>query len=1210
MNLAGKKNFYYSLAVFIILLLTGYFISVYILETYNSKDNVVPKFEKAYYKTLNKLIYIDTSIYNLKESNRAEYWDEINKIISNDDVYVFVFEYDSLNYWNTNEILPLQGEIFERKAGITKLNGGWYQFYHSFRGGKDIFLFKKILKRSPVNNKFFTDYFDSDYIISPTVILTGNQSIADVNIFSKNGDFLVGFVLKYYLPVNTKTANILSLILILAFIFTGLFITVIYTKLNISAVTKIVTSLFYFIALYSIYSVYSKHSGINHSIFFKGFDNIAFIISNRGGALLFSFYVSFWFFIIYKALSSLKLKIERIKYLILTTGVTYFILLGLILIFREFYFRTVEPGGIAMAFLIKKDFVELIFLLSIAFSVFLVLLSFVSLIHRERKNILKTYVVTFIFFVTTLVFFVFYGLPLYPTLSVLVLMLLFPAVIYFTPSKQRNLVLLRWLSTVLLISGVFTVLINRTFFEVNNNNQKNIAKALVSNFDITLNKTFKKVSFKIKNDPVLITMMKDTVKDEEVINYLMERYFKDIFNNYDIQATLCRKGYLLELQPEGNVVECSDFFESVKNKSYRANEDSTLYLIDNESENVYYLGVINLAADSLHQDKLYIEFYSSIIPSDLSYIKILQNGRKDFDISGYTLAKFRDNELVYQYGDYEYHNSIISDTSQYNTFLKKNGYIHYIIDLPGNKILVVSRPETGLNEKFSTFSLLFILFIISGVIFYVLYFGKDTLKIIKHSFGTRLQLFFISTIIFLFIAIAFVTGFNFYKIRNSVITNQLNEKTKSILQEIQYNFPEDKFVHFTGEKLNSLLKELSLIFYTDINLYSNDGYLMGTTQPEIYEKGILAPVIYPEGYKKIALEGKLVFMDTESIGELKYYSSYVPVSFGNAGIDAILNIPYLTKQGMIKKSFFLMFFNYLNFFVLIAIAGMFIAIIVSRALTKPLAMVQKSLASTGLEKKNQEIDWSQKDDEIGMLIDEYNKMLRKLEKSADLLKRSERESAWREIAQQIAHEIRNPLTPMKLNVQYLQKSFKEKDEKFDEKFKSLTRSLITQIESLNDIASMFSDLAKYTTTQKENIDLVPLIKSSVLIYKTGYNVDITFVPDVDKAIIKGREPELLRVFNNIIKNAVQAINDDDGKITITLKERDDYYEIKIKDTGKGISDDMKSKIFSPYFTTKTSGTGIGLAIVKNIINETEGEISFYSEEGKGTVFTIKFKKAL
>ena len=236
-------------------------------------------------------------------------------------------------------------------------------------------------------------------------------------------------------------------------------------------------------------------------------------------------------------------------------------------------------------------------------------------------------------------------------------------------------------------------------------------------------------------------------------------------------------------------------------------------------------------------------------------------------------------------------------------------------------------------------------------------------------------------------------------------------------------------------------------------------------------------------------------------------------------------------------------------------------------------------------------------------------MVDKLEQSADLLKHSERESAWREVAKQIAHEIKNPLTPMKLNVQYLEKSFKNKDPEFASKIDSISKSLIVQIDTLDNVAEMFSNFAKAKSLEFEEVDLKNILTSSISLFdkKSNISININFGENCDTLITLGFEKDILRVINNLIKNAVQAIeNNTSGIIDIIVSHETKYIELSISDNGKGIPDDMKSSIFQPYFTTKTSGTGLGLAIVKNIMNEIGGEVYFKSKIGTGTTFYLKF----
>jgi len=301
-----------------------------------------------------------------------------------------------------------------------------------------------------------------------------------------------------------------------------------------------------------------------------------------------------------------------------------------------------------------------------------------------------------------------------------------------------------------------------------------------------------------------------------------------------------------------------------------------------------------------------------------------------------------------------------------------------------------------------------------------------------------------------------------------------------------------------------------------------------------------------------------------------------------------------------------MVYNYLNIFVLLGILGAFMALIIAKILTRPLAMLQRSLSEIQIDKKNEPLVWDN-DDEIGHLISEYNLMVKKIEESAGILKRSERETAWREMAQQVAHEIRNPLTPMKLNIQYLQKVYKDSKEDFNQKWSSLSSSLIDQIEALNEVAATFSDLASNNMRDREKVDVVQLLQSAIDIYKNNEKVTIRLKDHAGHVFVMARPNELLRVFNNLVKNAVQSILPGEGEVEISITRLENTIEIKISDTGRGISEEMKHRVFQPYFTTKSGGTGVGLAIVKSILTEMGGKITFVSRAGEGTQFTLYLK---
>ena len=232
-------------------------------------------------------------------------------------------------------------------------------------------------------------------------------------------------------------------------------------------------------------------------------------------------------------------------------------------------------------------------------------------------------------------------------------------------------------------------------------------------------------------------------------------------------------------------------------------------------------------------------------------------------------------------------------------------------------------------------------------------------------------------------------------------------------------------------------------------------------------------------------------------------------------------------------------------------------------------------------------------------------MIDELEKSAELLARSERESAWREMARQVAHEIKNPLTPMKLSVQYLQKAWDEKGPDWDQRLRRFTEKMTEQIDTLSDIASDFSDFAKIHTVVNEELDLNEIMETAISMYKDIPSVSISFHHAGFPCLIEGDRKQLIRVLTNLLNNSVQAIEEGKrGKIDLFLSKKGNWFLVQIEDNGVGINPEEAGKIFQPNFTTKSSGMGLGLAIVRSIILSHGGEISFSSKPGVSTVFTI------
>ena len=297
--------------------------------------------------------------------------------------------------------------------------------------------------------------------------------------------------------------------------------------------------------------------------------------------------------------------------------------------------------------------------------------------------------------------------------------------------------------------------------------------------------------------------------------------------------------------------------------------------------------------------------------------------------------------------------------------------------------------------------------------------------------------------------------------------------------------------------------------------------------------------------------------------------------------------------------------SYIILFILAAV----VAYLLSTYITKSLQEIVTKMKGIQLGGKNDEIEWNS-EDEIGALVSQYNVMLLELEKSANLLAQEERESAWREMAKQVAHEIKNPLTPMKLRVQHLQRSWEDGSPDFDTRLKQFVKSMTEQIDTLSHIASEFSNFAKMPKPNLETLDLTKVLDDVVDIYRDQKNYQLSYRKyHLDSALVRGDKEQMIRVFNNLINNAMQAIPDGvEGKIDIAVRGYKNRVIVRVSDNGIGISEEGKKKIFVPNFTTKSTGTGLGLAMVKNIMQHTGGNVFFWSKAGRGAAFYLEFSR--
>ncbi|MFL5739262.1 MAG: sensor histidine kinase [Flavisolibacter sp.] len=591
-----------------------------------------------------------------------------------------------------------------------------------------------------------------------------------------------------------------------------------------------------------------------------------------------------------------------------------------------------------------------------------------------------------------------------------------------------------------------------------------------------------------------------------------------------------------------------------------------------------------------------------------------------------------ENSPIYSYAIYT-NKLLISSSSQYPFQItlsdaqlpkaefetRMNGdYDELWYKASNKKVVVIAKKRDSLIESITLFSYLFCAFLFMVGLLQIVAF---ILRVFRYrsglnpfaEFSIRSQIhgtvIFISILSFLIIGAATISFFIARYNRNNV--DKLSRTAGIMVRELQKrlndttNFNPNLSDSASQYNLQKLVSEVADIHNADVNVYDLEGNLQVSSDDDVYEKGILSTKMHPLAYYHLDRLRQVQHVQTESLSSLQYLSIYSAVRNERGEVMKYLNIPYFSSQIDLKQeiSNFLVTIINLNAFIFL-IAGV-IALFITNKITQSFSVIGEKMRDITLGKTNEEIAWN-KNDEIGELVTQYNKMVHQLEDSAEALAKSEREGAWREMARQVAHEIKNPLTPMKLSIQYLQRAIDSNHTNVKELTANVANTLIEQIDHLSKIAADFSQFANIGNKKIELVDLHQVIGILVDLYSSNPQVFIRWNKIPGSVVLKADKTHMNRVFTNLIANAVDACSEhEDCHIEINETQKDNLLTISIRDNGEGIPVSMHSKIFTPNFTTKTSGTGLGLAMCKNIIEQSGGSIWFETTEGEGTTFFVE-----
>ncbi|MCO5256816.1 MAG: ATP-binding protein [Lentimicrobium sp.] len=695
-------------------------------------------------------------------------------------------------------------------------------------------------------------------------------------------------------------------------------------------------------------------------------------------------------------------------------------------------------------------------------------------------------------------------------------------------------------------------------------------------------------------------------------DYILQTYFRGFWTKYNSQVTLCFPEKTLIIKPSDYIINCHEYFDGIISQlGEKTTSDNFYYIRESYDEGNYIARVPILQNEpSSPRIAIVIELMKKYAPKGLGYPELLLDRSQTgiTETGNYSWAIYSKNELVKNVGDYSYsiYESAYKGKREEFRFFDKNGYNHLFHAIDDDSSIIISRKADGLLDILAPFTYqitfhVLLVFLIFAVLWLFRKGKKRNLDL-----STRLQVMLIILILFASALIGFTILENIKSLNAKKNRDMLSEKAHSVLIELEHKLATMDILEKTQQPyLEELLTKFSQVFFTDINLYNTDGSLLASSRAQIFDEGLKSVQMNSDAFKQLAVNKRTMYITNEQIGNYNYLSAYIPFRNDMNKLTAYINLPYFARQQELRQEISAFLVAFINIYVILTAIAVVVSLLVGSYLTRPLQLIRERFSSLNLGKRNEKIDYNRQD-ELGDLINEYNNMVEKLTESAERLARSERESAWREMARQVAHEIKNPLTPMKLSIQHLIKSWHEQAPDWDKRFERTSKTLIQQIDSLSSIATAFSDFAKLPQANNKKVELTEVIRSTMGLFTEHPEIDIILTLPEEPCHVFADEKQLSRVFINLLNNSVQAIPAGKrGIINITLVNQGDTHIVSIRDNGTGIGEEQKSRIFSPNFTTKSAGMGLGLAMVKNIINSAGGDIRFTSASGHGTTFIIE-----
>ena len=1111
----------------------------------------------------------------------------------------FIYENDSLQFWTDNHPAVenyMLNVCLEKK--IVKLKNGYYEVIrHSQNAYSPFQLYALVLIKNSYayQNKYLRNSFNPYFNLPHNCdILEGKSRLANsFDILDSKHEFL------FSVEVKNEHRNEIYSFLSFAMLCTSILLLLYFLKKHIQPEQSVPQYLKWIllVALSCIvfYLYLFKANGLYLYIYsideLEAFVSPVFIICLLG--------LIIWVLWVFRALSdNISFKRDNLIRFSIYISILYFAGYCINLFLAKTFNHPYLSADLADVFFYPSVYVYLSYVCVFMVFFYFSLLAEISLkLFLFSKELLKRYVSLFLL-ISTINICLHHFNAQYDVLTAIWPGLFFILILI----SKRNITTNKFLYGILvcLIISFFGAYLTIDLKSRTDYKQRfEIAQDLVNPNDEVVENLFSGISNSVITDQVLQNTI--TKKDKNSLNpeqYILRKYFMGYWERYHISVclfdSLCNP-----LVPQAtHIYNNNTYFDEMIASKLKPTDCKGLYFNYILKDKTYYLYKQSLPfAHKPYQ--LYVVVESKNVPDHRGFPDLLLNQSSVNINTEYSYAVYRNNQLQEKQGSYEYPLTINDEVRKVSAY-NENGYNHFVYAPNSSSIVLVSKNYTYLNDLSATISFLFLagstVFLLFSILSIFIYKKENSLAV-------KIQHYVSMGVLLLFVPVA-ISAFVLAKAQTEAQNiDGIKEKIQTVSTYLGNQLSTyDTLAANNKDYTAYLLKQASALFKNDIALFNSNGEYYTAALPKLFDEGIISKKINPAVYAN-QIDGKTdKEVYNENIGRLNFYSAYRTLNNGNKKKLAILNMPYFSKQNQIQAQLFnylsALFNIYVLSFMLISVA----AALLSNWLTRPLQQLQAQIKKVTLQENNQPIDYN-KTDEIGLLIASYNNMLIKLHQSAEQLSKSEREGAWKEMARQVAHEIKNPLTPMKLSIQHVERLMHTQPEEAYKQGQKIIPVLLEQIDALAHIATEFSNFAQLPAPNFERIDLVSFINNALPLYQPNYKINITFHSEMNTAFVNADREQLLRVLNNLVNNAMQAIdNNKQGEIKLSLTKENAQYCVAVCDNGTGINEEVKQKIFQPNFSTKSYGTGLGLAMCKRIIEHHNGAIWFESEANKGTTF--------